>query len=40
MSNKKDDILVQVDNLKKYFPVNNGRINKSTLARCLCQSAK
>ena len=25
---------------KKYFPVNNGRINKSTLARCMCQSAK
>ena len=40
------DVLMQitgyksVNSVKKYFPVNNGRINKSTLARCMCQSAK
>ena len=28
-----------VNSVKKYFPVTNGRINKATLARCLCQTA-
>lgn len=28
-----------VNSVKKYFPFANGRINKATLARCLCQTA-
>lgn len=27
-----------VNSVKKYFPFANGRINKATLARCLCQT--
>lgn len=29
-----------VNTVKKRFPVNNGRINKATLARCMCQAVR
>lgn len=28
------------DTVRKHFPLANGRINKSTLARCLCVMSK
>lgn len=29
-----------VNTVKKHFPVNNGKINKATLARIMCQAVR